>query len=716
MKIHEEELIIFNAAEDYWLQKLKGVTLNPVFGDREYLDKSLAKTFNCWHEPFPVQLMQTLQVVSKDSDTNVFLIFLAAINILMYKYTGMTDILIGTPGFLDEDEEEEAEVNDGLLFYRTSVEGHHIPRDMINESLNELNDAYENHRFDYESFFKRFCNNKNGEPEALSALGLQYNKFNRESRYIETCDLLFKIEKNDTGIDFSIQYRMGIYREEQVAQLGRHFLNVLIAIMESLDRPVQTISLLTPGEQQKLVDDFAGEKVVYQPGEEIFLSIFERQAASTPQNQALAYENNVLSYRELNEHANRLARLLLKEVLLGTDALVPILMERSDKMVISIIAVWKCGAAYVPIDPSYPAERIETIIKDSRATIIISETGMIPFELEMTLASFTRILYLDQVKETLPAEDNANLCTITHPGDLAYVIYTSGSTGKPKGVMIEQRGMMNHLHAKLDELNIHSGSVIAQNASHCFDISIWQFFAALLKGGKTIVYANKVVLSPEIFIKQLEEQGVNILEVVPSYLAMMLDLMADPQLSGRFPALNYLLVTGESLKPGLVKRWFEKFPGIKMVNAYGPTEASDDITHFHITGDDRDFGDFGTGQNSIPIGRTLRNFRIYIVDSMRGLCPPGVKGEICVSGVGVGRGYLNKSELTAEKFILPSATGNPFEKWFPGPSQNFCYWQFSALKVEPVSTVFSPDHRTRSIVKSFPFPFTVRLKNKCSPI
>ncbi|HLP48410.1 MAG TPA: amino acid adenylation domain-containing protein, partial [Candidatus Kapabacteria bacterium] len=671
MKTREDELVIFNAAEDYWLQKLKGVTLNPVFGDREYLDKSLTKTFNRWHETFPIQLIQRLQVVSKDSDTNVFLIFLAAINILMYKYTGMTDILIGTPGFPDEEEEdkEEAKVNDVLLFYRTDVEEHHIPRDMINESLNELNDAYENHRFDYESFFKRFCNNKNGESEALSALGLQYNKINRESRYIETCDLLFKIEKNDSQIDFSIQYRSGIYREEQVAQLGRHFLNVLTAMIENLDQTVQTISLLTSTEQQKLAGDFAGKEVVYQTGEEIFLPIFERQAAITPKNQALAYENNILSYRELNEHANRLARLLLNEAFLETDSLVPILMERSDKMVISIIAVWKCGAAYLPIDPSYPADRIETIIKDSSATIIISETGMIPPGLEKTLASFTKILYLDQVKETLMAEDHSNLCTIVHPGDLAYVIYTSGSTGKPKGVMIEQRGMMNHLHAKLDELNIDSGSVIAQNASHCFDISIWQFFAALLRGGKTIVYANKVVLSPEIFIKQLGEQGVNILEVVPSYLAMMLDLMVTPQLSGRFPALNYLLVTGESLKPGLVKRWFEKFPDIKMVNAYGPTEASDDITHFHITASNCDFG---TGQNSIPIGRTLRNFRIYIVDAGMDLCPPGVKGEIYVSGIGVGRGYLNISELTSEKFILLSATGNPFEKWFSGPSQNFC--------------------------------------------
>ena len=226
------------------------------------------------------------------------------------------------------------------------------------------------------------------------------------------------------------------------------------------------------------------------------------------------------------------------------------------------------------------------------------------------------------------------------PSDACYAIYTSGSTGKPKGAVVEHRGMTNHIRAKIRDLSISAGSVVAQNASQTFDISVWQFFASLTVGGKVVISSPEMVLDPTALIRRLMADGVTILEVVPSYLTVLLDCLDDGE--NRLDTLTYLLVTGETLKPGLVDRWFARFPGIKMVNAYGPTEAADDITHQVLTGP--------VDTVSVPIGTALPNLNVYIVDRHHNLNPIGVRGEICVSGLGVGRGYLNNPEATNRVF------------------------------------------------------------------
>ncbi|MFB6367876.1 amino acid adenylation domain-containing protein, partial [Paenibacillus elgii] len=224
------------------------------------------------------------------------------------------------------------------------------------------------------------------------------------------------------------------------------------------------------------------------------------------------------------------------------------------------------------------------------------------------------------------------------PEDLSYVIYTSGSTGKPKGAMVEQRGMLNHLYAKIHDFGITEASVIAQNASHCFDISVWQMFSALVTGGRVVIYPTESTLDAESFMEQVLRDGITVLEVVPSYLSVLL----EPGTGNGLERLELLVVTGEAVKPAVVSQWFARYPGIRLANAYGPTEASDDITHYVM---DRD-----EGRSSIPVGRPVQNMTIYIVDEGGHLCPVGVKGEIWVAGVGVGRGYLHQEEKTRQAF------------------------------------------------------------------
>lgn len=284
----------------------------------------------------------------------------------------------------------------------------------------------------------------------------------------------------------------------------------------------------------------------------------------------------------------------------------------------------------------------EEVLKEIAGLAFVSGQGENP-----QIPVSQEIVLLDEAYETISMQSPENLENSTLPANLAYVIYTSGSTGNPKGVMVEHVGMMNHIQAKINDLNMTGKSIVAQNAYHCFDISVWQFAAALALGGKTVIYPDDVILEPENFLSQLIKHQVSILEVVPTYLSVMLDLV---DLNYReMDKLHYILVTGETIKSGLVHRWFEKYPGIKMINAYGPTEASDDITHYLM--------EETPTVERIPIGKPLQNLNIYIVDRNMKLRPLFVTGEILVSGVGVGRGYFNDEEKTKQVF-----TGDPFQQ------------------------------------------------------
>ncbi|HLP58599.1 MAG TPA: amino acid adenylation domain-containing protein [Candidatus Deferrimicrobium sp.] len=427
--------------------------------------------------------------------------------------------------------------------------------------------------------------------------------------------------------------------------------------MGNIDSRISGISFLTEQEKKHLLVYFNDNKEG-PPGVKTIVHLIEEQAEQSSENTCLCCLDEQITYRLLNEKSNQLSNVLRqKGIIPGT--IIGIKLERSIEMVIGILGILKAGGAYMPIDPGYPEERIDYMLKDSNAKIIInkSEIRNPKFETNpnktnsndqnknLGAASVLNFEHLDLNSLTgCPRRGLSNFdirASNFNSSNLAYVIYTSGSTGRPKGVVVEHIGMLNHIMAKTQDLQLSQESIIAQNASHTFDISVWQFFTALTLGGKTIIYPDELVFDPDRFIASLIHDRVTILEIVPSYLSVMLEFF---DLNNRkFQSLCFLVVTGEIVLPRLVKRWFEKYPGIKMVNAYGPTEASDDITHFLM--------DKAPEGDRVSIGRPIRNFNIYIVDKNMNLCPVGVKGEIWVSGIGVGRGYLNNVFKTSRAFL-----------------------------------------------------------------
>jgi len=368
---------------------------------------------------------------------------------------------------------------------------------------------------------------------------------------------------------------------------------------------------------------------------------------------ALLFEGKSMTYQQLDDRSNQLAH-YLQNLGVKADTLVPVCIERSLEMIVAILGIMKAGGAYVPVDVEYPAERIGYILDDINAKVVVSSSRIKP---GITAARDIRVIALDDTTDLIHRQPVLPPAILPAPQDLAYVIYTSGSTGKPKGVLIEHCGMLNHLYGKINDLGIDHKSVIAYTASYTFDISVWQMFAALICGGTTIIYNDELIFNPDKLIKSVDQEQVTILELVPSYLAAVL----QEEMYIPLKHLKFLLVTGETVSQQLLARWFSHpcYKAIPVVNAYGPTEASDDICHYFM---------YETPvQTNIPLGSPVQNLHIYITDESMHLCPVGVPGEICVSGVGVGRGYLNRPALTAEKFITdPFAAGKEIRMYRTG--------------------------------------------------
>lgn len=446
--------------------------------------------------------------------------------------------------------------------------------------------------------------------------------------------------------------RLHCRREAIDAGYARRLAGYHVAALDQLatdpDGPVDAASLVSQEEIDEQLHALAGPTKDL-PDRRVH-ELFEDHVRAHPDRPAAAATGREWTYAQLNDRANAIGRGLLDNGLAAEDV-VAVVTERNLEWLAAVLAVLKAGGAYLPIDPSFPADRIARVLRRAGCRHVLTQEAS-RSALGQALASFApadrpaafdldRLLKEAGTRSESGSED-VGLGTRVGPGRLAYLYFTSGSTGEPKGAMCEHAGMLNHVLAKIEDLGIGPGDTVAQTAPQCFDISLWQLLAALVAGGRTLIVAQEAILDVERFVDTVDAAGVAVLQVVPSYLEAVLTYLHTRRRT--LPALRCLSVTGEALKAELAHRWFAAFPTTRLVNAYGLTETSDDTNHevMHAP-------PIGS---RVPLGPPIRNVRVYVVDERLVPVPLGAPGEIVFAGVCVGRGYVNDPERTARAYLV----------------------------------------------------------------
>ena len=439
---------------------------------------------------------------------------------------------------------------------------------------------------------------------------------------------------DDLGLHLSYDQRY--FDESTVQGMLGEFKRLLLALVQGFHGDMAELPLIGEQEREFLVDGCNQSAHDY-PLQRSYVELFEAQVAAHPQRIAASCLDQQWTYDELNRRSNGLGHALI-EAGVGLDQPVALLGERNLDLLGMIIGSFKAGAGYLPLDPGLPSQRLRSIIDLSRTPLLVCTEACREQAIELLEGFDCQLL----VWEEVPAR-GANPEVYSGPDNLAYVIYTSGSTGLPKGVMVEQRGMLNNQLSKVPYLDLSDADVIAQTASQSFDISVWQFLAAPLFGARVDIVPNALAHDPQGLLEHVQAQGITVLESVPSLIQGML---AQDRIG--LDGLRWMLPTGEAMPPELAHQWLQRYPGIGLVNAYGPAECSDDVAFFRVDA-------ASTRGTYLPIGTPTDNNRLYLLDGALELVPQGAVGELCVAGTGVGRGYVSDPLRTAPVFVP-----NPF--------------------------------------------------------
>ena len=476
------------------------------------------------------------------------------------------------------------------------------------------------------------------------------------------------------GPALRLRYRTEVLDADAASRIAGYHLTALALIASDPDADHHGQTLLSAEEMRFQLEGLAGPR--RELPDRRFHELFEERVTAHPDAVAAVHRGRAWSYRELNARANRLGRALRARGL-QREGVVAVVTERNLDWMASVLAVFKAGGVYLPIEPHFPADRIAKTLTRADCRLVLTETGSTT-TLDKALDSVpeARVLLVDDAY----AEDHAdgNLGVAVGPDQLAYIYFTSGSTGEPKGAMCEQAGMLNHLHAKIHDLGVGEGAVVAQIAPQCFDISLWQLVSALLVGGRTVLVEQDVILDVERFVDTIVDGRVNVLQVVPSYLEAVLSYLE--QHPRDLPDLTCVSATGEALKKELAQRFFGTDRGITLVNAYGLTETSDDTNHevMHRAPE----GD------RVPLGPAVQNVAVYVVDENLVPVPLGAPGLICFSGVCVGRGYINDPERTRAVYLSdphrPGTRlykGGDYGRWTPDGKLEFLGRRDSQVKI-----------------------------------
>lgn len=603
-------------------------------------------------------LTQAIQALSLEEGTTLFMTLLAAFQVLLCRYTTQEDIVVGTPIA----NRNRTELEDLMGFFvntlvlRTDLSGNPSFKNLLTRVKEVALDAYAHQDQPFEQLadilrperdmshnplFQVMFIMQNLPQEAIelpdSGLTLKLWEIgNRSAKF----DLTLSVEQVGDKLVQSFEYNTDLFEHSTIQQMLQHLEMLLDAAANDRNCPILDLPLLTPPEREQILFTWNQTE---QPDcliESCLHELIEEQVARTPAAAAVIYADQVLTYQELNQRANQLAH-TLREMGVGPETPVGICLERSLEMVIGLLGILKAGGLYVPLDPTYPPERMAFMMADSQITVRLTQAHLVA---QLPPSTATTICLDSEWEHIGKAAADNPLTTIT-PEHAIYMIYTSGTTGHPKGAVNTHRGLVNRLLWMQKAYQLTEQDRILQKTPFSFDVSGWEFFWPLLVGASMVVAKPDGHKDSTYLAHLIQEQQVTTLHFVPS---MLHQFLAEPEII-QCDSLKRVICSGEALSYELQERFFSHLPGVELHNLYGPTEAAIDVTAWQCQPNTR---------HTVPIGQPIANTQIYLLDKQLYPTPVGIPGELHIGGVGLARNYWQRSALTAAQFI-PNPFGPP---------------------------------------------------------
>ncbi len=651
----------FSADKDFWDARFRNLTLTNNFINRskstQLSTEAKRKTFT-----LPNKLTAKLYEYMQCNRTTLVSLLMSALAVYLTRVTGNLEHVIGVPVLnrLNAREKNTCGLFVNTIPFGISIDDSISFRTFVSGITQEWMSILRHQRYPYE-LIKRSKQDSKVSKELYEILisyqnakiskndGMLQNegRWHFNGRQVTPLYIHINEREDDGSIIIDYDYLTDRFYSKEIEFMHDHIIRLLWHGIDNPDKQVSRIDIISEKEKYKILQEFNNSNADY-PKDATINELFLRQADDYPDNIAVIDCDKKISYGELNRKANQLARALSRNGV-RPNTIVGLIIDRSIEMIIGILGILKAGGTYLPLDPSYPHNRICYFINDSKPLILLSSEEQYQKSCQVIAQSefnTDQILILDHILRESSTEDEFDLSDVSTPEDTAYIIYTSGSTGAPKGVQVSHKNVVRLLFNSKFMFDFSNNDVWTMFHSYCFDFSVWEMYGALLYGGKLVIVPQLTAQDPKEFLRLLRKSKVTVLNQIPTAFYNL----SDSELNNKEHdlSLRYIIFGGEALKPAKLKDWKSLYPNVKLVNMYGITETTVHSTYKEVTADI-------INSNSCNIGIPIPTTQIYILDKYQQLVPIGVKGEIYVGGEGVAKGYLNRLELTNQRFI-----DNPF--------------------------------------------------------
>lgn len=650
---------------EYWLTKLRGApTFLALPTDRP---RPPVQTFKGNSHAFAIRsaLFVKLEALARASGVTSFAVMTAALNVLLFRITGQEDQVISTGVATRHHREIENLIGCfiNILLLRTDLSGKPSFRELLKQVGETSMAAFSNQDLPFERLVSALSPERDLSHNPLAQVmivfhnagltapevpGLRVRRVMPE-KSIAQYDLLLHLRSYGPDLSGMLEYSVDLFDASTARRLCEQFMQVLESVAECPDAPIDTISVVPRHQEQALLalNDTAAEF----PRNLCIQELVERRAASQPDSAAVETASETLSYCQLNNYANRLASRLI-QFGVGRGDIIGVSVDRSPAMVTALLAVVKSGAAYVPIDPDYPPERIRFIVTDANAKLLVTQSSL---EARFSEIGGVPLVCLDREADNIALHPSENLDVATSPGDLLYVIFTSGSTGAPKGVMLDHLGRVNNFNDFNTRFNVGPGDKVLAVSSLSFDMCAYDVFGTLMAGATIVLPSSAASPAPDEWGSLISRHRVTIWQSAPALLSALLDRFESGHVD-RAPSLRLALLGGDWIPLGMadaMRRYARK--GVQVVSLGGATEVSVHSTIYEV-------GDLDPNWSSVPYGVPMANQTAFVFDEQLRLVPVGVPGELYLGGVGVGWGYYRRAGLTAQRFVPNPYATRPGER------------------------------------------------------